>query len=267
MILICILVCLGSTLLGAVSGIGGGVIIKPVLDAVLPLGMAKVSLISSFAVFFMSLFSVAKHYLKRDKRGAEDFQLKYAAWLAVGAVFGGLLGKVLFSFVSERLASNGDLVKCVQNGILLILMTTVLVFGFLSRKPALDSPARGAAGGLPIGFILGIAAAFLGIGGGPLNMLALTVYYRMPYKRAALYSLFVILCSQGAAILTAAFASDASEIFDAPFLAAACAAGVLGGVLGRMLAGKLRERTVRLFYQGALVFIIAMCAFNIITSL
>lgn len=56
-------------------------------------------------------------------------------------------------------------------------------------------------------------------------MLALTVYYRMPYKKAALYSLFIILCSQGAAILTAAFSSDAREIFDAPFLVAASAAG------------------------------------------
>lgn len=267
MIWICILVCLCSTLLGAVSGIGGGVIIKPVLDAALPLGMAKVSLISSFAVFCMSLFSVARHYLKREKRDPEAFRLNYAVPLAIGGAFGGVFGKMIFARVSDQFASDGDMVKCVQNGVLFVLMAAVLVCGFFRRESEKSDSARSAAGGLPIGFILGIAAAFLGIGGGPLNMLALTVYYRMPYKKAALYSLFIILCSQGAAILTAAFSSDAREIFDAPFLVAASAAGVLGGVLGRMLAGRLRERTVRLLYQSALVFIMAMCAYNVVTAL
>ena len=40
-------------MIGAISGIGGGVIIKPMLDMTLPLGMPTISLISSFAVLSM----------------------------------------------------------------------------------------------------------------------------------------------------------------------------------------------------------------------
>ena len=53
MIGICFLVCILSTMVGAISGIGGGVIIKPMLDMTLPLGMPTISLISSFAVLSM----------------------------------------------------------------------------------------------------------------------------------------------------------------------------------------------------------------------
>ena len=58
MIFVCFLVCILSTMIGAISGIGGGVIIKPMLDMTLPLGMPTISLISSIAVLSMSLFSV-----------------------------------------------------------------------------------------------------------------------------------------------------------------------------------------------------------------
>ncbi len=56
--IICFAVCIFSTMIGAISGIGGGVIIKPLLDMTLTgLGTQTISLLSAFAVLSMSLFS------------------------------------------------------------------------------------------------------------------------------------------------------------------------------------------------------------------
>lgn len=253
------LVCLGCTILGALSGIGGGVIIKPLLDAVLPFGMEKVSLISSFAVFLMSLFSIVQNCLGRDSR--KELDVRCALPLALGSTVGGILGKVIFSATVKSFAESGGIVKLMQNIVLLLLLLVILLFG--NRQMRVKGE-RGPLVGIPIGILLGITAAFLGIGGGPFNMLVLTAYYRMPYKKAALYSLFVILFSQGAAIVTAALGDV--TVFDTSYLLAAAVAGICGGVIGRHLAAQLPEKTVRTLYSGALVFIIALCLFNILSE-
>ena len=123
MIFVCFLVCILSTMIGAISGIGGGVIIKPMLDMTLPLGMPTISLISSFAVLSMSLFSVGRNYLKKDR---QTLSLRVAVPLAIGSTAGGVLGKSAFAAVTAMLAADRQ-VKVVQNVVLFALMLVVLV--------------------------------------------------------------------------------------------------------------------------------------------
>ena len=256
---ITVLVCLGCTILGAMSGIGGGVIIKPLLDAVLPLGMEKVSLISSFAVFSMALFSIAQNCLGRG--GRKELDIRYALPLALGSMVGGVFGKTVFSAIAKLFAEGDGIVKLLQNLALLLLMLFILLF---KNRQIYDEGEQNPFAGIPIGTLLGLSAAFLGIGGGPFNMLVLTAYYRMPYKKAAIYSLFVILFSQGAAIVTAALGNAA--LFDARYLLAAAIAGICGGMVGRRLAVRLSDKAVRALYCGALVFIVTLCLFNILSE-
>ena len=103
MIFVCFLVCILSTMIGAISGIGGGVIIKPMLDMTLPLGMPTISLISSFAVLSMSLFSVGKNYLRKDR---QVLSLRVAVPLAIGSTAGVVLGKSAFAAVTAMLAAD-----------------------------------------------------------------------------------------------------------------------------------------------------------------
>ena len=48
------LICLAATTAGGISGVGGGVIIKPVLDAVSGMGVATVSFLSGCTVLAMT---------------------------------------------------------------------------------------------------------------------------------------------------------------------------------------------------------------------
>ena len=123
MILICLIVCMLSTMVGAISGIGGGVIIKPMLDMTLPLGMPTISLVSSLAVLSMSLFSVGKNFLNRQRQALD---MRVAVPLAIGSTAGSVTGKTCLNAVSAMLAAD-KAVKAAQNILLLLLMAAVLI--------------------------------------------------------------------------------------------------------------------------------------------
>ncbi len=258
--LICFAVCIFSTMIGAISGIGGGVIIKPLLDMTLSgLGTKMLSLLSAFSVLSMSLFSIGKNYVQKSQQ--QKLVMKIAVPLAVSSTAGGVIGKLLFNVLSAFVQADAT-VKCVQNAVLFAVMACVLIF---SVKHQTAKPVERSAGeGLLAGLLLGLFAAFLGIGGGPLNMMILTGFYGMSHKESALYSLFIIVLSQTAGIVTALIADS----FRPPLsmLLIACAAGILGGVIGRKIAGRTRNDFVKTLYNAAVVFILLLCAANILTS-
>jgi len=98
---ICFGVCIFSTMVGAISGIGGGVIIKPLLDMTLSgLGTKKISLLSAFSVLSMSLFSIGKNYVQKSQQ--QKLSMKIAVPLAASSTAGGVIGKLLFNVLSAH---------------------------------------------------------------------------------------------------------------------------------------------------------------------
>ncbi len=258
--LICFAVCIFSTIIGAISGIGGGVIIKPLLDMTLTgFGTQTISLLSAFAVLSMSLFSIGKNYVQKTSQQA--LSMKIAVPLAVSSTVGGVVGKLLFNALSQLVQADAT-VKCVQNAVLFVVMVCVLIFTL--RHKSSEMKERSVPEGLLAGLLLGLFAAFLGIGGGPLNMMILTGFYGMTHKEGALYSLFIIVFSQTAGILTALISGSTLPALLMIFIA--CAAGISGGVIGRKIAGLTKNDFVRTLYNIAVVFILLLCAMNIITT-
>ena len=80
-----------ATLLGAFVGLGGGVVIKPVLDAIGLDPVDTVSFLSSVAVFSMSVSSTARHIVKKT-----PFETRIILLLSAGSAAGGLIGDLLF---------------------------------------------------------------------------------------------------------------------------------------------------------------------------
>lgn len=58
-----------------------------------------------------------------------------------------------------------------------------------------------------IGLVLGVMSSFLGIGGGPINLVVLFFFFSMDTKTAAENSLYIILFSQIASLFASLFAS------------------------------------------------------------
>ncbi len=146
-------VCFLSSIAGAICGIGGGVIIKPVLDALGVMSVSAVSFLSGCTVLSMTTYSV----LKSKMSGESRIEKKTGFPLALGAAFGGVAGKWLFSLISS-LSPDKDKVGAVQAACLFVVTLGTLCYTLYKdkiRTYQVTAPAVCVA----IGLVLGILSA------------------------------------------------------------------------------------------------------------
>ena len=152
-----------ASVAGAVCGIGGGVLIKPILDMFGVLSVASISFLSGCTVLSMSCYSVVKARLS----GSSLVDMRTGTPLAAGAALGGVAGKMMFQYISG-LAEDKNQVGAVQAGCLLVITLGTLIYTL--RKDRIKTRrVSNAAVCILIGLVLGIFSSFLGIGGGPIN--------------------------------------------------------------------------------------------------
>ena len=155
--LIYALVIVVSTSLGAVAGLGGGVIIKPLLDLVGAHDAAAINIYSSVAVFVMCCVSLTKQL-----RAGFQFDKQMVFSVAAGSLLGGVAGDKVFSALTGSF--DNHLVKAVQGGILAVVLGLIFIYTLKQdQMPSwkLTNPVTIFAAG----FALGAVAVFLGIGG------------------------------------------------------------------------------------------------------
>ena len=146
---ISLLICLAASALGAICGIGGGVIIKPVLDSLGIYSVSTVNFLSGCTVLSMSGYTVLKGL--RDTDSSVDWGR--TSFLAVGAALGGLLGKELFSRISELFAAS-ETVGAIQAVCLFIITLGTLLYTLNKQRiPTRDLHGRMVC--ILIGFFLG----------------------------------------------------------------------------------------------------------------
>ena len=168
---------------------------------------------------------------------------------------GGILGKEIFELVRS---AGGVTVDIVQQ-IMMILLTVGVFIYTLNRAKIKTKNVHNAAACVIIGLTLGLLSAFLGIGGGPINLAVLYYFFSMDSKTAALNSLYVILFSQAASFLNTLVRGTVPE-FDWLVLIAMCIGGVLGGILGRSISARLTNKGVdRLFLVIMAVITVISC--------
>ena len=244
-----------SSIVGAICGIGGGVVIKPVLD-MLQMGQpATINFLSGCTVLSMSLYSVSKALRAGDSR----VEMSTGTPLAVGAAVGGVVGKELFSAVKDFFGGS-PMVGGVQAIALGIITLGTLVYTIYKSRV----PTRGTSNKLVcvvIGLLLGIMSSFLGIGGGPINLVVLGYCFSMDTKTAAANSLYIILFSQAASLLATLITGSVPE-FRIPALILMVAGGIGGGIVGRALNKRMDNRAVDKLFIGLMVLIVAICVYN-----
>ena len=238
-----------ATLLGAVFGIGGGVILKPALGAATGLSLAHINALSGLTVLCMAAVSLAR-YLK----GGVKLHARLV-WLSLGAVGGGFLGKYLFDLM--RLALPEPQAEILQYALLILLIVLALC-----KNKFKSFDMRNAAALVLSGLFMGTLSAFLGIGGGPINLLVIYVVLGLDAKQAAVYSVFVILCSQlSMAGMTAAGGGYAG--LDLRPLWVMLPAAIAGGLIGPVFHMKWELTRFERYYNWLLWALIALNAYNI----
>lgn len=248
------LVCLLCTTIGAISGVGGGVIIKPIFDAVSGLSVSTIGFLSGCTVLAMATVS-----LLAARNGAEKVDKRRGTLIAIGASLGGLGGKGIFDVI-KKTTENDALIGVLQSGMMVLLTIGVLIY-VLNKGKIKTHDIKKDWVCLMIGLLLGVISAFLCVGGGPINIAVLFFLFSMDTKTASLNSIYIIFFSQ----LTS-FASTLLQQKVPPFewktLLVMMVGGVLGGLLGRKFSQKLSAATMDKMFNGLLVTLIFINLYN-----
>lgn len=247
-----IVIILANTV-GAISGMGGGVIIKPVLDTLHFHSLAAISFYSSVAVFTMSIVST----MRQLKNGLK-LQIPIAIFVSLGSVVGGISGNTVFESLL-RLFSDEKYVQLVQ----IILTIVTLLFAYFytkignERSLELSRPVWYVIVGLFLGFI----STLLGIGGGPINVALLMLCFGIPIKEATVYSIVTIFFSQAAKLVTIAQVTG-FERFDLSILLYVIPAAIVGGFVGALISGKISSERVTQVYQVVILLVLLLNLWN-----
>ena len=257
MVFICFLVAVFACLVGKICGMGGGVIIKPVLDALGIMSVSAINFVSGCTVIAMSCWSVGSSLVRRES----EIDWHLSTPLAIGAAIGGILGKQLFSMVAS-LFPDANRAGSVQA--LLLFVATLATLFYTVRKDRFSSlHVRSAPVCVLIGLFLGMLGAFLGIGGGPFNMAVLFYFFSMRTKEAAQNSLYIILISQITGMVSIVLSASFPDV-SLPLLLGMAFFGILGSELGARLNRKLSENWTTRLFEGAMLLVMLICVYNFV---
>lgn len=245
-----------ATVIGAISGIGGGVLIKPVMDALVDYPVATISFLSGNTVLAMTAVS-----LLRSRKDSIKVDSVVGTPLAIGGAFGGVFGKLIFSAIQQAY-QNDALLGLVQN-ILMVLLTVTVFFYVLNKSKIKTLSVRSKVLALAAGLVLGLFSSFLGIGGGPINIMFLSYLFSMDSKHAALNSLYIIFCSQ-VANLIANIVQGCIPSFDVLLLVSMMASGIAGAMAGRSVTKKLDNTQVDKLFMALMAVIILLSLSNVV---
>lgn len=245
-----------ASAIGAICGIGGGVIIKPTLDLFGWEDVSTISFLSGCTVLSMSCYSVGKSMLSGEK----TVNLKLGTPIAIGAAIGGICGKQIFSTI-KAISANPEVIGGIQAICLAAITFGTLIYTLKRcsiQAKAVCSPLLCAL----IGLVLGIISSFLGIGGGPINLAVLYYFFGMDTKTATANSLYIIFFSQIASLFTTIITRSVPE-FVPVSLTLMVVSGIVGGIIGRRINKRIIAEDVEKLFISLMIVIIGVSLWNV----
>ncbi|MBE6770810.1 MAG: sulfite exporter TauE/SafE family protein [Ruminococcaceae bacterium] len=242
-----------ATTLGAFVGLGGGVIIKPILDFIGAEPRMQVDFLSSMAVFTMSVVSTGKSIKNKVK-----FKKDIIAFISAGSVAGGFLGSYCMDLLGNFFAQEN--IRCIQAFVLATLLTAVCIY---VSKQSFSFHVKNPFAICFVGLTLGFFASFLGIGGGPINVAVLTLFFSMNVKESAVYSVAIIFFSQLSKLATI-FVSTGIEpyIHQWKTLIFILPAAILGGIIGSKFNRKFDDVIIRKIFVAVMILLVILNVYN-----
>lgn len=244
--------------LGAISGLGGGIIIKPLMDALGGFSAGSVNAMASITILTMTVVSIIK-----SRKNARNIDWRIVIFFTIGSVIGGVLGQfILDNFITR---SNDATVIIVQSVFQIVIVLLIMLHECVKQRLPhyhVKSPVLMTV----IGTLLGTIAAFLSIGGGIFNRPILVILLSMTSKSAAFTSLCIILCAQGANVATMGITTHFSYV-DPSVLPFMMIAAIVGGYLGGYIATHVNDKYFDRIFMMTLLIILALNVGNLINHI
>ncbi|MCL2574353.1 MAG: sulfite exporter TauE/SafE family protein [Defluviitaleaceae bacterium] len=243
-----------ACILGAIVGLGGGVFIRPIFDAIGYHPVLDIGFFSSTAILSMAVVSTVK-----KMRDGTAIDVKKALLISAGALLGGMLGNLLLEHLLAAFGTQRP-VQYMQ----IIATIVVLIFSLiLTAKSNMRYELKSKLYAAVLGVALGAIASFLGIGGGPINVPLMMIFFGLNIKDATAYSIIIIFFSHLSRIITLGVTVGYAH-FDLSVLPYVIIAAAAGGLVGARLSKTFSEATVRKLFQGAICIVILL---NIVNGL
>jgi uncharacterized membrane protein YfcA len=258
-------VSIGAGAFGALLGLGGGVIIVPVLTLVLgidihyAIGASIVSVIatsSGAAAAYLrdgvTNIRVGMFLEMATTTGAivGAFAAGYISGPGLSVLFGVLL---LYSAYMMYHRRNAELPTGVEMGPLANFLHLGSSYYDTALNQQVDYNVRGARYGLPLMFIAGAVSGLLGIGSGILKVPAMDIAMKLPLKVSTATSNLMIGVTAAASAGVYFVRGDMN-----PFIVAPVAMGVLiGAMLGTRVMMRARSTLIRRVFIVVMVFVAA----------
>lgn len=250
------IIVLVATTLGSMTGMGGGVIIKPTLDILNNFDISNINVLSSITVFFMTIVSIIK-YVKNDI----NMKIKTGFLLGLGSVLGGFLGDKAFYLFLE-IINNNDTAKAIQSALLIIILIVNIIY--VKHKSIIKSfELKTSIIILSSGVFLGMLSSFLGIGGGPINVSLLMFLFSFNVKEAAAYSIVTIFFAQLSKIGSIAVLTGFS-MYKLDMLIYMVPAGVLGGFIGCVMSKTMDTQKIEEIFKIVMLGVIFIALYTVV---
>jgi len=244
---------LGAGFFGVLVGLGGGVIIVPLLTLVFGLPIKTAVATSLCSICATSIGGTARYLNK----GLVDYRT--GLFLETTSIIGAIGGGILALIIKPEIVSATFAVILIYTSINMLIKIgrkePEAVPGF---TPVVSTVRKYVALGLSV--IGGMASSMLGVGGGVVKVPILNIVLRLPIKTAVATSTFMlgITASSGALVYYIAQMRGTVDYVLIDFQTAApLILGTLAGSsIGAMAAGKMNAKVIKtvliiaLFYAG-----------------
>jgi len=216
--------------LGGLLGIGGGIVLMPVLRFVVGLSPAEAAGTCILAVFFTTLGGSFRHYRLRH--------INIKSILPV--IVAGMFSTVVFSVFFTSLAKKPNWLD-LGTGVVFLLVSVRMVVEGLAEVPGsnpVDRPDDEIHGSMPaklaVGGFAGILPGLLGIGTGAVLVPAFTFILRTPVK--------IAIGSSLACFCVNALTSSAFKIFQGYAVILVALPLCIGTLIGSNVGASINER-------------------------
>jgi len=238
-------------------GIGGGVLIIPILLYITNVEVRSATAISTVQVFFASSFGALFNWLQKN------INFRYALIFGISSGITYFFGSYFTKFIPENI-------------IIIIYLGTVilaLILFYIKKKnrKTNNSPELAVRRVpsqmdylkiIPIAIIAGFSFGVLGVGGGFLYVPLLVLLFNLPLKVAIGTSLMIVLCNAIPGIIGKLLTIR----FDI-FIGLAVALGAIAGSkIGTYINKKVSEKVIKIIFTILLAVIIARVAWDLYTS-
>ncbi|AVK62756.1 permease [Lactobacillus sp. CBA3606] len=250
---------------GAILGIGGGLIITPVLTLGMGLDI-KYAIGASIIAVIATSSGATIAYLKDDM-----LNLRVAMFLEIATTVGAVLGAVLTGLVHanflyflfgallvfttynmiRKLLSKASDAQNVQADQLATKLNLNGTYYDKALKEQVDYQVQNVPGGFTMMFGAGFASGLLGIGSGAFKVLAMDTIMHMPLKPSSATSNLMMGVTAAASAMVYFFNGSIK-----PGIAAPLAIGILvGALIGTRIMEHLKPRLIRMIFVPVMLYL------------